>query len=124
DLPFPLVSLDEALVQADVVCLHVSGQGQVIGAAELRQLRHGAILLNASRGGVVDEEALVSALEDGRVAAAWLDCFASEPYSGPLSGFPQVLLTPHVGSYTHECRLRMELEAAQNLIEALRQPVP
>jgi D-3-phosphoglycerate dehydrogenase len=123
-LPFPVVALEEALSRADVVTLHVSGQGEVIGAAELARLRRGAILLNASRGGVVDEYALAEAVAEGRVAGAWLDCFTSEPYSGPLCRFPQVLLTPHVGSYTRECRLKMELEAARNLIDALRQPLP
>jgi D-3-phosphoglycerate dehydrogenase len=123
DIAFPVVPLEEALPQADVVTLHVSGHGELIGEGELRRLKPGAILLNVSRGGVVDEVALVAALEQGVVAAAWLDCFAEEPYSGPLRRFPQVLLTPHVGSYTQECRLRMELEAARNLIEALGGPV-
>jgi D-3-phosphoglycerate dehydrogenase len=65
ELPFPIVPLEEALAQADVVTLHVSGEGEVIGAAEIARMKRGAILLNASRGGVVDEAALAAALADG-----------------------------------------------------------
>ena len=116
----PLMPLADALRAADVVTLHCSGETQVLGAKELALLRPGAYLLNAARGGLVDETALVAALESGHLAGTWLDCFQQEPYRGPLAGRPDVLLTPHVGSYTRECRLRMETEAARNLIEEFR----
>lgn len=115
------VGLADALPQADIVTLHNSGQDEVLGAAQLERLRKGAYLLNCARGEAIAEEALCQALDAGRVAGAWLDCFRDEPYRGPLERYPQVLLSPHVGSYTRECRLQMESECAHNLIEALRQ---
>lgn len=54
-----------------------------------------------------------------RLAGAWIDTFRDEPYAGPLTRYPQVLLTPHVGSFTVECRRRMEMEAVENLLEGL-----
>jgi D-3-phosphoglycerate dehydrogenase len=118
-------SLQDALPDAGVVTLHCSGETEVLGAAELAQLPRGAFVLNCARGGVVNEAALLSALDSGHVAGAWLDCFVEEPYTGPLRGHAQVLLTPHVGSYTRECRLKMETQAARNLVEAFaRAPCP
>ena len=67
----------------------------------------------------MDEVALAAALDSGKLAGAWLDTFSSEPYAGPLCDRENVLLTPHVGSYTHECRSSMESEAVENLLVAL-----
>lgn len=114
-----LVPLADALAQADIVTLHCSGDACVLGPDELRRLKPGVLLLNAARGGLVDEAALLRELDEGRVAGAWLDAFAEEPYHGPLMRYPQVILTPHVGSYTRECRARMEMEAVENLILAM-----
>jgi len=116
----PVVSLQEGLPQADVVTIHCSGHECVLGEKEFELAKAGVFVLNAARGGVVDECALARAIESGKVAGAWLDVFEAEPYQGPLSSCPQVLLTPHVGSYTVECRRSMELEAVENLIAALR----
>ena len=84
-------------------------------------MKRGAILLNAARGRLVDEAALAVALEDGRLGGAWLDTFQIEPYAGPLAACRNALLTPHVGSYTEECRLQMETEAVKNLLHGLAQ---
>lgn len=111
--------LDAALAAADIVTLHVAGEQQIIGARELALMKRGSWICNAARGGVVDEAALQAALDSGQLAGAWLDCFVQEPYDGPLRAYPQVLMTPHVGSYTRECRLKMEMDAATNLLEAL-----
>ena len=73
-------------------------------------------MVNCSRGGLLDEEALAAALSSGRLGGAYLDVFADEPYDGPLTRQPTALLTPHVGSYAAEARLRMECEAARNLL--------
>lgn len=116
EIPFPMNTIEEGLPIADVVSLHVSGVDRLLGRREFDRMKPGAFLLNAARGEVVDEEALMSALDSGRVAGAWLDTFKREPYEGPLTGYDQVILTPHVGSYTHEGRLQMEMDAAQNLI--------
>ena len=119
DPAMPVASLGEALAIADIVTVHASGEATILGAAELSTLKPGALVLNCGRGGLVDEAALCAALDSGRVSGAWVDTFGDEPYSGPLSAYPQVLLTPHIGSYTDECRRRMEMEAVENLLEAL-----
>lgn len=112
----PVVPLEEALAQADIVTLHLSGTSQVLGKRELSMMKDGVFILNAARGGVIDEGSLLEAINEGKVSGAWIDTFTQEPYSGPLVNCPQVILTPHVGSYARECRQRMEMEAVNNLI--------
>ncbi len=113
------VSLDEGLAAAQVVSLHASGAQCLLGEAEFERMQQGTILLNSARGELVDEEALVQALESERVAAAWFDAFWEEPYQGSLLSFDQVLLTPHVATYTAQCRADMELQAVANLLRDL-----
>ncbi|MCQ9207384.1 MAG: hydroxyacid dehydrogenase [Omnitrophica bacterium] len=110
--------LDEALGMADIITIHSGGEAQIIGEKEFRLMKKGVILLNAARGNLVCETSLVTALEKGLVRGAWLDVFNDEPYNGPLKEYPQVILTPHVGSYTLECRKQMEMQAVNNLIKA------
>ena len=117
---FPLLPLEEALPQADIVTLHVSGEDRIIGEKEFDIIKPGAFLLNAARGVVVDEDALVKSLEEGKIQGAWVDTFDQEPYSGPLTKFAQVILTPHIGSYTIECRRSMEIESVQNLLDGFK----
>lgn len=114
-----LVTLASALARADIITLHASGDAPLLGESEFSQTKHGIFLLNAARGGLIDEGALCRALQSGIVAGAWLDTFTEEPYEGPLTRFPQVILTPHAGSATAECRSRMEMEAVENLLDAL-----
>lgn len=122
--PFRRVALDEGLRAADAISLHASGEGTLLGERELALVRPGTILLNSARGGLVDEAALVRALEDGRIGKAWFDAFWQEPYTGPLLKYPQVLLTPHAATYTRRCRLSMESEAVRNLLRDLGLAVP
>lgn len=119
DPPITLARLAEALPVADIVTLHASGHDTILGKAELLDLKRGVIVLNASRGGLVDEDALCGMLDSKHVSGVWIDAFSDEPYTGALSKYPQALLTPHVGSFTVECRRRMEMQAVENLIEAL-----
>jgi len=114
--------LPEALRGADIVTLHCAGEKQLLGKGELALMRPGAYLLNAARGTLIDETALMDALESGHLAGAWLDTFPVEPYDGPLARHPRVLTTPHVGSYTRECRKSMEMDAVTNLLEVLGKP--
>lgn len=114
-----IVSLDEALSRADIITVHASGEDCIIGEQEFGLMKTGAYLLNAARGGLIDEVALFSAIKEGKIRGAWLDTFDQEPYSGQLTELPQVILTPHVGSYTVECRKSMETEAVENLITAM-----
>ena len=107
--------------KADIVSLHCSYEEEIIGEEELSIMKQGVLLLNASRGGVVNETDLRKYLDSGKVAGAWLDAFEHEPYYGPLKEYPQVILTPHVGSYTMECRKRMETEAVENLLTGFQE---
>jgi D-3-phosphoglycerate dehydrogenase len=111
-----LMSLRQLLGEAEIVTVHASGRESLIGADELALLRPGAFVLNAARGGLVDEEALHAALVSGRLAGCYLDTFEREPYDGALRDLPHALLTPHIGSYAREARARMELEAVHNLL--------
>lgn len=113
-----IVSLKEALAQADIITLHLSGNYLVLGENEFAMMKNGVFILNAARGGVIDENCLLEAIKIGKVAGAWLDTFTEEPYQGKLTECPQVILTPHVGSYSRECRQRMEMEAVDNLLDA------
>ena len=116
---YPILPLIEALPRADIITIHTSGEKCILGKSEFPILKMGVYLLNAARGGLVSESLLIEALNDGRVASAWLDTFESEPYSGSLTDCENVILTPHVGSYTVECRAQMEGKAVDNLINVL-----
>jgi D-3-phosphoglycerate dehydrogenase len=94
-------TLESLLVQSDFVSIHLPGSPDtlgLIGEHQLAMVKHGARLVNTARGGIVDEEALAKALEDGRLAGAALDVFAVEPATdSPLFGMDQVVVTPHLG---------------------------
>jgi len=117
------VSLARLLATADFVSLHVPltpATRHLIGARELARMKRGAVLVNTSRGPVVDEAALARALARGRIAAAGLDVFEHEPHVSPaLCALPNVVLTPHVASATTTTRDRMAILAARNLAAAL-----
>lgn len=126
DGPARLVdSLDALLAQADVVTLHVpltSATRHLIDRDRLAALKPGCLLINASRGPVVDEKAIVAALESGLLAGAALDVFEQEPLPGdhPLCRLPNVILTPHIASATPEAMDRMAIGAAQGVLDALQ----
>ena len=113
------VSLDEGLRQAQVVSLHASGETVIIGKDEFSKMQDGVVLLNSARGELVDEEALIEALDSAKVSGAWFDAFWREPYKGRLQEYDQVLMTPHAGTYTRQCRLTMETQAVENLLRDL-----
>jgi D-3-phosphoglycerate dehydrogenase / 2-oxoglutarate reductase len=119
-LQCPLLPMEEAISQADILTIHVNGDECLFDAAAFSRMKRGTLILNAARGNIVSEKALISALDEGIVAGAWLDTFEKEPYEGPLCNYQNVILTPHIGSYTAECRLNMENEAVSNLLKALR----
>lgn len=115
DVPAKM-DLNQALPLADVIIIHAGGTEKIIGDREFEYIKEGAYLLNAARGEVIDEALLLSALKAEKIAGAWIDTYSVEPYSGPLCTMPNVVLTPHIGSYTQECRRNMEMEAVENLI--------
>jgi len=114
-----ILPIEKALPKADIITLHSSGDHKIIGKKELKFIKYGTFLLNAARGSLIDEESLIQALDEGKIIGAWLDTFNNEPYSGSLREYPQVILTPHVGSYTFSCRKVMEMAAVNNLISGL-----
>ena len=118
-----LLSLDEVLNQADIVSLHVPINDQthhILNANTISRMKPGSIVVNVSRGGLIDESALHDALKSQHLSGAALDCFEDEPYSGPLLQIPGVHVTAHMGSYARETRDLMEVEASTNLVNGLR----
>jgi len=115
-----LLSMEEALSQADIITIHTSGDECLFNEDAFSVMKRDVLLLNAARGNIVSEKALIKALDEGIVAGAWLDAFEIEPYEGPLCNYKNVILTPHIGSYTSECRQHMENEAVSNLLKALQ----
>jgi len=119
-----MVNLERLLSASDIITLHLpysSGTHHFMEAHRISMMKQGAYLINASRGGLVDEDALVKALKNGRLAGAALDCFEHEPYQGPLKELKNTLLTAHIGSYAREGRVMMENQAVDNLLSVLVQ---
>jgi len=113
------VSLSELLSLADIVTIHVPYRREneyIIDAEQLSFMKKSSILVNCSRGKIVDEKALYCALKEGRIAFAAVDVFENEPYAGELISLDNVILTPHIGSYAVEARVAMEKEAVKNLL--------
>jgi len=121
--------LEELLARSDFVLLMVPLTAQTrgfMGAEQFARMQRSAIFINASRGGTVDEAALVQALQDGTIRAAALDVFAQEPLpaDSALARMPQAVTLPHIGSATHKTRLAMAQLAARNLVTALNGEAP
>jgi len=118
------LSLDEVLAHSDFVCLTVpltAATNKLIGAREFPLMKSSAIFINASRGAIVDEAALIEALHNGTIRAAGLDVFEQEPLraDSPLLKMNNVVALPHIGSATHETRYAMAQRAVENIIAAL-----
>lgn len=118
------VSMDALLAQADFVVLQMPYSPEthhLIGAAQLKKMKPSAILINSTRGGVVDDAALIDALKHGTIRAAGLDVFENEPKLNPaFLELKNVVLVPHIGSSTEATRRAMAMTAAKNLVAALR----
>ncbi|MGH9327226.1 MAG: 2-hydroxyacid dehydrogenase [Terriglobia bacterium] len=123
ELVAQFAAMETLLRESDFVSLHVPLTPQtehMIAARELRLMKPSAFLINTARGRVVNEEDLVHALQAGQLAGAGLDVFEHEPKPHPeLIQMQNVVLLPHIGSATEECRTRMAMTAARNLLEAL-----
>lgn len=116
--------LDTLLKESDFLCISLPLTEQthhLIGREELAKMKPSAVLINAGRGPVIDEEALIAALKEGTIHAAGLDVFEKEPLpkDSPLLTLPNVVALPHIGSATHETRYGMAKDAVENLIAAL-----
>ena len=122
-LEVELLPLEEMLERSDFVTLHVPLTDQtrgVVGASELARMKPGAMLVNCARGGVVDEQALVEALDSGHLAGAAIDVFATEPPTDRrLAEHARTVTTPHIGAQTREAQERIALETVRMLLSAL-----
>lgn len=121
-----LASLEELLSVSDIVTLHVpqaADTKNLLSAARIQKLKPGAVVLNLSRGNVVDLEALAAAIKDGRVLGAAVDVFPEEPETNqdpfitPLQGLPNVILTPHIGGSTEEAQRNIGVEVTDKLVQ-------
>jgi len=122
----------ELYAVSDIITLHLPLTGvtrHLISEREVQMMKSTAFIINTSRGEIVDEGALASALTSGRLAGAAIDVFEHEPYSGPLTGIEECILTCHMGSMSEDCRAAMEIEAVEDVLrfvrgEPVKQPVP
>lgn len=112
-------TLQEGLRNADVVTLHASGKEEILTAELLGMTKDGVVLLNSSRGALINEDALYEALRKGKVAWFWGDVFWKEPYEGKIAECENAILTPHICTYTKTCRESMETQSVKNLLEDL-----
>ena len=124
ELGVDLVSLEEVISGADVISLHVPLNDEprgLIGKEALKSMKKHAYVINASRGGVIDETALARALEKGRIAGAALDVFDAEPLpeDSPLRTAPNLIMTPHLGASTREAQISVAREVALAVREIL-----
>ena len=109
--------LNEMLSQSDIVTVHIGGKAEVLGAAELASMKPGAFLVNAARGGVVNEVALLDALNDGHLAGAALDVFVNEPTPAmQVLMHEKLSLSPHIGAATEEAQDRIGVELAEQIL--------
>ena len=113
------VSLDELLSESDFITVHVPAQEKpVLGAEEFAKMKDGAILINAARGGVVDEKAMLEALDNCKLAAAGIDVFNNEPEpDSAVLNHPKVSLSPHIGAATIEAQDRIGVELAEKIMD-------
>ena len=115
-------TIDEVLARADFLTLHLPLNDEtrgVVGEMAIAKMKDGVRIVNAARGELVDENALVSGLESGKVAGAALDVFPQEPYDGPLLGAPNLIMTPHLAASTDEAQDRAGVIVAAQVVAAL-----
>ena len=112
-------SLDQLIKNSDFITCHVPG-GSIITKKEIEQMKDGVILINTSRGGVINEKDLLDGLDSGKIAQACLDVFESEPIPADfILKHQNISLTPHIGAATIEAQERIGLELAEKIIAAL-----
>jgi D-3-phosphoglycerate dehydrogenase len=116
-VPIQTSSLDEVISNCDYLTLHVPG-GQVVGENEINKMKKGVCIINTSRGGVVNEKALIEGLNSGKIAHAFLDVFTNEPKPDKaLLQHAKISLTPHIGAATKEAQERIGIELAEKIID-------
>lgn len=119
---YKMLPLDGLIRSSDIISIHLPYNPStinILSAERLVNAKKNSLIINTSRGGLLDEDALYNLLKENKLGGAALDVFSTEPYKGPLTEFTNVILTPHIGSYTIEGRTRQEEEAINNLLEGL-----
>ncbi len=117
-----ITNLDSLLKNSDIISIHTNSSKEnsnLINKEKLKLMKTTSLFINTARGDLVDEKSLIDAIEKKQIYGAALDVFADEPYYGNLINFDNVILTPHIGAYAGEVRLKMEIEASENLIKFL-----
>jgi D-3-phosphoglycerate dehydrogenase len=119
DIPFKTVSLEEVIAGSDFISLHTPfADKPLLGAEEFSKVKPGVGVVNCSRGGTIDELALIEALDTGKVAFAGLDVFDNEPTPrAEILQHPKISLTPHIGAATNEAQERIGTELATLIIQ-------
>lgn len=112
--------LEEGIKAADVITLHASGKDEILSADLLQMVKDGVVILNSARGALINEDALYEGLTSGKIAWFWGDALWEEPYQGKVISCENAILTPHICTYTKNCREDMETQAVQNLLEDLQ----
>jgi D-3-phosphoglycerate dehydrogenase len=114
------IGLDKVLQQSDFISFHVPG-GKLIGKNEIASMKNGVVLVNAARGGVINEDDLLEGLNSGKIAHACLDVFENEPRpNAAILKNSKISLTPHIGAATNEAQERIGVELAEKIIAALK----
>lgn len=115
-----LTELNSLLKESDIISIHIPFTNEnryLLDEPQINMLKENAVLLNVSRGGLINEIALFKFLKQNSQASAYIDTFEEEPYNGPLKELNNIVLTPHIGSYAKEVRIAMEKEAANKVIK-------
>ncbi len=121
-VPITTEPINDIIEHADFITLHVPAQNDyVIGKEQIERMKDGVGIINAARGGIIDEVALVEALDSGKISFAGLDVFENEPTPAiKVLMHPKVSLTPHIGAATHQAQDRIGLELAEQIIDILK----
>ena len=123
DYDIELTSFEELIIDSDIISIHApltNDTKYLIGEKEFKKMKHTAVIVNTARGGLINEEDLYNALKNNIISGAAIDVFENEPDTGKLKEVENIILTPHVGTYTIETRKKMEIEAAENLLNGLK----
>lgn len=122
DLPVQWVEKEKIFKEADVITLHLpltKLTKDLVKKDHLLLMKKDAIIINTSRGGIINENDLYNIMKSGHLSGAAIDVYENEPYDGPLKEIERCLMTSHMGSMTTDCRTKMEIEATEEVIRSL-----
>ncbi len=114
-----LKTIEEGIEKADVITIHASGRDRILDSKLINRFKEGTVLLNCARGTLVDEMAVYESLKNGKISFYWADVYSEEPYTGILTECENAILTPHIATFSKQCRIQMEVEAVNNILRDL-----